>query len=41
MVGMSNFWGMGGGWVVALAVLITLFWLAAKIMNRDNNSKHN
>jgi len=39
MDGMNNFWGMGGGWVLALAVLITIFWLGAKIVNRKDNSK--
>jgi len=36
MEGMNQFWGMGGGWVIALAVLITIFWVAAKIVNRNN-----
>jgi|WetSurMetagenome_2_1015567.scaffolds.fasta_scaffold1649828_1 hypothetical protein len=39
MDGMNHIWGMGGGWVLALAVLIAFFWLAAKIVNRDGNSK--
>jgi len=39
MDGINHIWGMGGGWVIALAVLITIFWLAAKILNRKDNSK--
>jgi hypothetical protein len=36
---MNNFWAMGGGWIIALAVLITIFWLAAKLINRNGNSR--
>ena len=39
MDGMNNVWGMGGGWVIGVVVLIAFLWLGAKIVNRNNNSK--